>query len=311
MRFVTTAVGLLRCPDYRRSVLKENIDALCKALCFSLSPGDTVLLKPNLVAGGRAGALACTQPEFIAAAAEWCLDQSARVVIGDSPAFGTARSVMQQTGTIAALKGLPVKPVNFSSGRKVFLANDMPVILAQEIFECDVLINLPRVKAHSQLRVSLAIKNFFGTVVGMRKAWWHMCCGNSVDRFARYLFDLLEVLPGGTTLIDGVVAMHESGPLRGRPLPLGIVAGGQNPVALDTALLTVLGIEHARSPLWRESAQRHVLGAAPADLAYPLLEAEQAAVGHFIAPEHLKPISFNPCRMALSAVKRSISGLGG
>jgi len=299
------SVGLLRCPDYRRRNLKDNIDRLCASISLSLRPGDTVLLKPNLIGAQRTDGLACTHPEFIAAMAAWCLDHSVRVVVGDSPAFGSARGVMQAVGISRALQGMPVRMVNFNRGRRVVLAGGITVALAEQALECDVLINLPKVKAHSQLCVSLAIKNFFGSVVGMRKAWYHLRYGDRPDRFIGMLVDLLEILPAGATLADGIVAMHGDGPLKGRSFQLGVLAGSLNPVALETTLMEVLGLAHDRNPLWLECARRELPGARTVDLAYPLESPTAVSVSDFQVPAVLKPISFNPCRMMYSAVKRS------
>ena len=299
------AVGLVRCPDYQRRHLKENIDQLCRSISLSLRPGDTVLLKPNLIGAQSPDGLACTHPEFIAATAAWCLDHSVRVVVGDSPAFGTARGVMQAVGISRALQGMPVRMVNFKRCRRVVLAGGIEVDLAEQALECDMLINLPRVKAHSQLCVSLAIKNYFGSVVGMRKAWYHLRYGDRPERFAGLLVDLLAVLPSGAILVDGIVAMHKDGPLKGRSFHLGVLGGSLNPVALETALMAILGLAHDRNPLWLECARRKLPGARLADLVYPLEHPAAVSVSDFQAPAVLKPVSFNPCRMMISAVKRS------
>jgi uncharacterized protein (DUF362 family) len=41
----------------------------------------------------------------------------------------------------------------------------------------DVVINLPKVKSHMQLTLTLGVKNLFGCVPGKMKAWWHMEAG--------------------------------------------------------------------------------------------------------------------------------------
>jgi uncharacterized protein (DUF362 family) len=310
MKPETTEVGLLRCPVYEKQSLKHTIDKLCSSLSFSIRPGDTVLLKPNLITAFRADGLACTHPEFIAAVAEWCLDQSAKVIIGDSPAFGTATGVMRAVDTDEALKGLPVTIQDFKCGRKVRLAGGVVVSLAEQVLDCDVLINLSKVKAHSQLLVTLAVKNFFGAVVGMHKAWYHVRYGDRKENFAGLLVDLLAILPGGISLADGIVAMHGDGPVKGRPYPLEVAAGSLNPVALETVLMDVLGLEHDRNPLWLECARRKLTGAVPSGLIYPLLAPDSVRAEDFQVPKKLKPVSFNPLRMAISAMKRTVALYG-
>jgi len=300
----STSVALLHCARYRTRDIAERIDQLCAALGFGVSSGTRVLLKPNLLSNRSAEHLACTHPAFVAAAAEWFVDQGAKVAIGDSPAFGTAKGVMRATGIEKALAGLPVESINFDRTTTVELPGGVSVDIACRALECDLLVNLPRVKAHSQLYVTLAVKNYFGTVVGFQKPWWHLRYGKHAEEFASHLLDLLEVLPAGVTLLDGIVAMHGTGPISGQPFSLGLVGGAVNPVALDTALLRILGLDHARSALWQECVNRSLTGTDPVTLDYPLLKPAEFSVKGFKAPAILKPVSFNPLRMLLSGCRR-------
>jgi uncharacterized protein (DUF362 family) len=178
MLITSTSVALLACSHYRTREIAEKIDRLCTALRFTVGVGSRVLLKPNLLSARSGEHLACTHPAFVAAVAEWFLDQGAKVAIGDSPVFGTAKGVMRATGIEKALAGLPVECINFDQSATVKLSGGVSVDMARAAMECDLLVNLPRVKAHSQLFVTLAVKNYFGTVVGFQKAWWHLRYGN-------------------------------------------------------------------------------------------------------------------------------------
>lgn len=309
METASTSVAIQQCSVYERSVLKEVVDALCAASSVSVGPGTKVLLKPNLVSGMRHDGLACTHPEFIRAAAEWFLDHGAEVAVGDSPAFGTARGVMTACGIAEKLTGLPVRLENFDKPVPTKLASGFTVGIARQAFDCDMLVNLPKVKAHSQLFVSLAVKNYFGCVVGFLKPWIHARYGDIDNRFEALLVDLLGVLPEGITLVDGVVAMQGTGPVTGKPYPLRVVAAGQNPVALDTALLKVLGLSHEKSPLWREGYRRGLPGSEPASLSYPLLSYEAVRVQDFEVPTRLKPVSFHPWRLFVGGLKRIMVNL--
>lgn len=300
-------VGLVACHQYERQLLKGRVEALCNALDFRVSAGSRVLLKPNLVSAVRNKALACTHPEFIAAVAEWFLDQGAQVRVGDSPAFGTALGVMAACGIDAALKGLPVTMINFEAPQSVRLASGLSVGVARAVGECDLLVNLPKIKAHGQLYLSLAVKNYFGAVVGFRKPWLHARYGDMDNRFEAMLVDLLAVLPNGITLADGVEAMHVDGPTGGKPFALHLLAGGLNPVALDTALIDVLGLHSEASPVWRECQRRDLVGSRRMELSFPLARPEEVAVQGFHAPSSLRPVSFHPWRLLKGAIKRVIA----
>ncbi|MFH1215709.1 MAG: DUF362 domain-containing protein [Pseudomonadota bacterium] len=304
MNISSTSVAILKCPHYDRKVIKDCLTAIFQALPFTFAGGASILLKPNLVSGMGHRGLACSHPEFVAAAAEWFVDHGARVSVGDSPAFGRAPAVMDACGISGSLKGLPVRKIHFNKGRMVTLASGLAVKIADEALDCDHLINLPRVKAHSQTLVTLAVKNYFGTVKGFSKAILHQRLGGKEDIFARMLVDVAEILPDGVSIIDGIEAMHRSGPMDGEPFPLGVVAGAKNPVALDSAMLEVLGVNPEKSLVWRETRRRNLAGWRDGDLVYPLLRPDDVAVTGFVVPERLKPIPFLPLQVLRSILKR-------
>jgi len=93
-------------------------------------------------------------------------------------------------------------------------------------------------------------------------------------------------------------------PVSGQPFSLGLVAGAVNPVALDTALLQILGLNRDQSVLGQECSNRGLAGTDPDTLDYPLLTPAEFPVENFKTPAILKPVSFNPLRMMFSACKR-------
>ncbi len=304
MQTDSSLVALLQCKQYSRREIAEAVERFCSVLHVNVSAGSSVLLKPNLLSGRSAEHLACTHPEFIAAVAEWFVEQGASVKVGDSPAFGTGRGVMHATGVDRALSGLPVKQVDFDRATSVVLGGGIRVNVATAALECDLLVNLPKLKAHSQFYMSMAVKNYFGTVVGFQKAGWHMRYGDRGNRFASHLVDLLEILPQSVSFIDGIVAMHETGPLSGSSYPLGLVGGAHNPVALDTAMLQILKLDFEQSSLWQECSKRGLEGSDPARIDFPLLKPDDFGTEGFRAPSILKPESFNPLRWLASGCKR-------
>ncbi len=298
-------VVLNRCRSYEPAGLLPEVDRLCRESGFRLRRGSVVLLKPNLVsARGGPAHLACTSPAVVAAVAEWCLAQGARVRVGDSPAFGSASSVMRACGMPAALAGLPVDVVDFDQRVSLRLPCGFRVPVARAALESDVLINLPRLKAHGQMYVSLAVKNYFGVVVGWRKALHHARHGDQGNRFEKLLVDLPGLFPGSFSLIDGVVAMQGTGPMRGEPYPLGLLGASLDPFALDTALLEIIGGDWQRSPLWVEARRRRLPGTEKSLHLYPLMSPAELRVEDFSLPAILSPQTFHPGRILLGGGRR-------
>lgn len=298
-------VVLQRCADYRQSAIMAAIDTAMALLSTDNFHGKVVLLKPNLIGSSGPG-LACTHGQFIAAAAAWFLDHGARVLLGDSPAFGSAEKVCGKHGISAALQGMNVELSEFATPVRKRLAGGVTVAVAREALDCDLLVGLPKVKAHNQMYVTLAVKNIFGIVKGMNKAMLHMIHGDDHRHFAGIILDLLNILPPQLHLADGIAAMHVSGPLDGSPLPLYCIAAAKSPVAMDTALLDALELDCRRSPLWLEAAARKLVGSEGGTIDYPALLPQHFYGSGFVAPATLNPVRFNILRFCRGMMKRAM-----
>ncbi|MGE4440551.1 MAG: DUF362 domain-containing protein [Desulfomicrobium sp.] len=296
-------VFLRQAPDY--SLAADLVPELLDSVLPDVS-GSRLLIKPNFVAL-RGASLCCTHPAVIAAVARHCLERGARVVVGDSPAFGTAQAIAQAIGLPPLLRPLGVEVVTLGTGVKATSAG-VPVRIAAEALDADLIVNLPKFKAHSQMRFSGAVKNLFGCVTGVRKAWLHARHGDKKDRFVAMICGLLAVLPPTVSLMDAVTAMHRTGPIAGDPFPLGLLGACANPVAMDTAAAVILGAREERFPIWRHCRDKGFSGADAGQLEYPLDGPENFDATGFVLPERLKPESFRPDVLLKSLLRRAWLG---
>lgn len=303
-------VLLHHCSEYQfEKIALFTEECIERFLGTSRLSGRKVLLKPNLIsASGPPHAV--THPLFVAAVAAVFLDCGAQVRVGDSPALGSCARVCDKRGLTAALKGMGVEIVEFTevSNRRLQCGVELPI--AREALACDLLVGLPKIKAHNQMLVTLAGKNLFGVVKGVRKALLHMSHGANHHDFAEILCELPQILPPQLHLADGIVAMHGSGPLDGSALPLYCMAGAISPLALDTALLAVLGVDPRCSPLWRVAKEKNLSGWDPRDLLYPGLAPEFFHGSGFLAPPLLNPVRFSPWRFLRGVLRRALLRLG-
>ncbi|MFN2354683.1 MAG: DUF362 domain-containing protein, partial [Desulfopila sp.] len=300
------AVFLQRCADYDRDALKSFFQLCLDEQEFFSPRSSRVLIKPNLISA-RGPGLACTHPEFLLSLAEFLVDSGADVVLGDSPAFGRASSVLRRSGVDKKLTAVGVDVVDFTRSVEQRLQCGVDVRVAAEVLECDYCINAPKVKAHNQMYATMAMKNIFGIVVGMQKGMLHMRHGSSEAVFAAIIADLLSVLPPHCTVVDGVVAMHRRGPLHGDSIDLGCIGCASDTVALETALLRALELDASRSPLWCEARRRNWPGTVYDTLSFPLLAPEDFAGTMFEAPSQLDPIRFNPFRFLRGSLQRLLA----
>ncbi len=295
-----------KCAAYDRFAIAGLVDVMaCKLQLSGSLCGKIILLKPNLISSS-CPSFACTHGDFIAGVASWFLDQGARVLVGDSPAFGSGEKVCRTFKIVEALKGMDVKIVHFDTPVRKRLAGGVTVTVAREALECDLFVGLPKVKAHNQMFVTMAVKNMFGIVKGVNKAMLHMVHGDTHEHFAGIILDLVKLLPFQVHFVDGIVAMHRSGPLDGIPLALNCVAAASCPVALDSALLDLLELNKRNSPLWRVASTRGLAAGNYHKLSYPLLSPKDFHGSGFIAPDTLNGIRFNPSRFMRGLLKRII-----
>ena len=303
---VFTNVGLVRCPDYEPQILLQAFQQLTEACPVKLNLRSAdVVLKPNLISA-RKNSLACTEGRFIQAAATWFLDHGARVTVGDSPAFGTSRTVLAKINILHTLRGMGIRITDFMETEPVVLPSGLKTGLARDALNSDLLVNLPRVKAHAQLRVTLAVKNYFGCVVGMRKPMWHMRYGGRKGCFTRYLVEILSMLPPSMTFVDGITAMHRTGPIGGEPFQLAVVACSENPVALDRVMLEILDVAPHASPLLQACMAAGLTGTDIENIVFPLCHPLELKTWDFQVPEKLNPIRFNPARFVYNNIRRCL-----
>lgn len=297
--------------DYDIDRIKEFCDQAASHLRMPANlRGSAVLLKPNLISS-RASKLACSDARFVRAVAEWFVDQGALLAIGDSPSFGSAAQVMKKMGIAAELEGLEVEVVEFKTPKEHLLTHGVKVGIAGEALGCDLLVNLPRIKAHNQMYVTIAVKNLFGIVCGMRKAICHMKNGLSHQKFGDLMLDLNTLLPSQVTLVDGIEVMNRRGPINGELLELGCLCGGHDPVAVDTLLLSLLELDPRKCPIWRAAEARGFTGARIEALDC-LGEAPESFAGSgFQAPTILNPVPFNPFRFMHSSLRRALASAKG
>ena len=313
-------VALLRqagyaAPELRRAV-GEALDAARLPELTPLRHGARVLVKPNLL---LAKPLACTSPEVTAAVCAWLLDHGAQVRVADSPGFGRAGSVARAVGLADALRPLglaveeigPAASVALSPGGAAQPGREARFQVARLALESDLIVSVPRVKAHAQMLVTLAVKNCFGVVKGLHKAVAHAREGRDPLFFADCLAALWASLPPVAALADGITAMHGTGPSKGRAFPLGLLGASASAVALDEALYAVLGLRPQGVPLGAALCRRKAPGsaAAGAQTVFPLLLPENFEAGGFELPAELAHTSFHPARFVQSCCRRIAAAL--
>ena len=228
----------------------RHLISLLGGLDSYVRPSDRVLIKPNLIIPAGVDQPAQTHPAVILAMAKLVREAGASPMVGDSPAWGTIDGCLKALGVDQALRemDIPIAPLN----KPVRLSIDgVRVGISRAALEADVIINLPKFKAHQQLGATFAVKNMFGCVSGKEKAVWHFIRGGSQEAFCRMLIGICQKLNPALTVIDGIVAMEGQGPISGRPKPLGFLIGSADPIACEYTCCRLVDMDPDSLPILR------------------------------------------------------------
>lgn len=239
------ATVLIRKAAYDGRLKQIIFDMLDRLGGSGISRNSRVVIKPNLLAPAPPESAMITHPLVIKAVAEYVTERGARPVISDSPAMGSFADVIETGGIREALKGLDVEFREFSLSDTVEAGEPFRKIeIARDALEADFMINLPKLKTHSQMLLTLGVKNLYGCIVGFRKPEWHFRAGENREMFAHLLVRIYQAVMPSITIMDGILAMEGQGPGKsGTPRELGLVLGSDNAVALDFTVCNMLGLD--------------------------------------------------------------------
>jgi uncharacterized protein (DUF362 family)/Pyruvate/2-oxoacid:ferredoxin oxidoreductase delta subunit len=245
------ATVIIRNASYQYNQIKPLVFEMIEKLAGNkIRSGSRVLIKPNMLSAARPEDAVLTHPQVIRAAVEYVLQKGAHAQVSDSPGIGSFEKILKGNGATEALKGLDVTCVPFKDTLEVDIGKPYGRIeIARDALEADVIINLPKLKTHSQMLLTLAVKNMFGCIVGFKKSQWHMRAGVDTMAFARLLLAIHQAVNPTVSILDGILALEGEGPgKRGRPRKIGVLMGSVNSFALDMAVCKMLNVPYEDVP---------------------------------------------------------------
>jgi uncharacterized protein (DUF362 family) len=299
-------VSLIRAQSYDRTHLRQSLETVLEpfgGMAAIVKPGDRVLLKPNLLTGARPTKECVTRPELVHCVAEQVIAAGGKPFLGDGPAFGSALGVAKANGYLPLINELNLPIIEFHGKRYETVGEDFNhLLLSKEAMEADVVINLPKVKSHVQLTLTMGVKNLFGCVPGKMKAWWHMEAGKDRDRFGTMLVETARTIDPDLTIIDGIIGHEGNGPSGGEPRELGVLGAAQDVFALDRAIVAILQADPTTIPTLVASQR---LGLCPAleAIHFPHLTPDDLKIADWQLPATLMPIDFGAPRVLKSTFK--------
>ena len=257
---MSTKISIVNINDYES--ISEAIVAAIKMIeedfHFDILNCKNILLKPNLL---RATKDACTQPVFVEGVIKYLKEMGVameNVSIGDSPGQIkiSAEQIAKKISLLEVCEKASIKFINFEHDTPVHDVIEGALRLkdyyvSNPVNECDLLINLPKLKTHGEATITGAIKNYWGIIPGGLKAKYHLL-GRNPEQFGEALADnfswVVKNKPNRLIVYDCVRVMQGTmGPVSGPMKKWDLILVGTDELALDVIALEIgkfKGLKH-------------------------------------------------------------------
>ncbi|MDK2790955.1 MAG: hypothetical protein PWP15_1464 [Methanothermococcus sp.] len=197
---------------------------------------DKILVKPNILGPYPADRCVTTHWKFL----DWVLKYlknnfDGKIIVGESSGFSTKKSF-----TVSGLENVcrrhEIPYIAFESDEYIIekICNH-EIRIPKTVQECELIVNLPKLKTHMLMKYTGAVKNLYGCIPGGLKPKLHKYFPKESD-FADLLVELYNKITENkniVTIMDGIWGLEGNGPSNGRPINSRIVIGSKSPIALD------------------------------------------------------------------------------
>ena len=209
-----------------------------------VSPGQRVLLKPNLIGPFSPELAVTTHPAVVRAVIRLVKAAGGICFIGDGPGVGNTANAARVSGIAAVAAEEGAELLEFKE-TAVFEEEGNRVLkrieLAAQLKHMDVVISLPKLKTHCQMAFTGALKNQYGLIPGTAKGKFHFRFQDR-DRMADLMVDINRAVRPALAIMDAVVGMEGPGPSGGTPRKIGAVIAGADLAAVDTVAFSIIGL---------------------------------------------------------------------
>ena len=172
--------------------------------------GSTVVIKPNAAWARTPEQAGNTNPEVVSSLVKLCLQAKAKRVIVLDRTLDHWKTALSMSGigkaaetagaeVVAAQDKIAYAPMDIPEGKKI-----RSELVARDVLNADVLINVPIAKHHGSTEVTLGLKNFMGPV-------WNRGTYHALG-LHQCIADLGTALRADLTIIDAYRVLLTNGP---------------------------------------------------------------------------------------------------
>jgi uncharacterized protein (DUF362 family) len=238
-------VAILRVGDNVEGAVQKSVDML--GGLTKIKKDNLVVIKPNICYPKNLENMVTTDLRVLETVINMAKKRTRNVLVVESDAAsGTAEKRAIGTGAMDVVKKCGAEFYNLSKDEvEEHKVAELLLQIPKTVLRADYFINLPKVKTNSFVMISVAMKNMFGVLPPKKKSGYH---SHLVD----VLVYLNQAVRQDLIVADGIVAMEGYGPILGKPVNLGLIISGRNPVSVDAACAHIAGFNpYAVEVLWK------------------------------------------------------------
>jgi uncharacterized protein (DUF362 family) len=240
-------VAIARGTDYD-AVTKEVIEK-AGGLKGIVKPGDTVVIKPNLIKGQPEGSPICTDWRAVKAVADVVREcGAARIIVAEGSGYAGDNFKKAGYYQIEGVEFVDINKIKKNTKECYYLKPERSltghkIYIPKIYMDADVVIGVAKLKTHDNpdAIVSLGLKLSFGVVPYPRGILHNYGVKKSV-------VDLNRIRRPDFMVIEGIVGGEGKGAIANTPVDSQIMFAGRDIVALDTVALTFMGFTLDQCP---------------------------------------------------------------
>lgn len=242
-------IAIVKCVDYEYKRVLELIREILEEIpsARDLKPG-RVLVKTNLLKINKPEDGVTTHPFVVEGVVRYLQNKGHTVIVGDSPGgpFNTImlKAVYEASG-IAAMAERTGCELNYNTEVVEVKPQNAKMLhtlkLVKSFTEVDYVVSCAKLKTHTMMTYTGAVKNLFGMIPGVAKADYHLKL-NDKTNFADMLIDVCDFVKPIFSVMDGIQTMEGDGPSSGDIRELGLLMAAESAYDLDYAAAEIAGL---------------------------------------------------------------------
>jgi len=212
---------------------------------LDVNASSKILIIPNMMTASYPYLAVTTNSKTVAAILNYLLKKGVKkgnIVIAGQSVYTPMENTLKKTGIGLLCKNYEIEFIDFAKSsfvEKEF--EDFKVKISKEIFNKDLVINIPVLKTHLLFGISAAYENMTRVIAPDNILQLEKLAKERKVDLNDAITKLHKLLPEYVTIGDGSIGMEGNGPLYGYPAFLKYILASKDPVAHD-AVFQELGL---------------------------------------------------------------------